>query len=88
MKRWITALMMVVLLGGTVFAQGEYRIIHYLIASGGGNSAQGAYNLDASIGQVLAVSSTGGPFALCSGFWCGAAAEYTVYLPLVLREGW
>ena len=49
--------------------------------SAGGHAVLG------SAGQPLAGRmATGGGHALCSGFWCGAAAGYRVYLPLVARN--
>jgi len=44
--------------------------------------------LDGTIGQAMVGVVSSAPYELCSGFWCGTAAQYRVYLPLVLRNYW
>ena len=46
-----------------------------VIASGGSQSAGGAFTLDSTIGESFAgTSSSGGTFGLTSGFWGGTAS--------------
>ena len=57
---------------------------------GGGQtfSEGGGYRLGGTVGQPDAGVLSGGAFTLGGGFWRGgavAAADYRVYLPLVLR---
>jgi hypothetical protein len=67
-------------------AQAGYDLSWRTIAAGGGWQ-NGDYTLMAAAGQPLAGPLAGGVgYALCSGFWCGAAVSHHVYLPLVLRH--
>jgi hypothetical protein len=54
---------------------------------GGGMTvlAAGAYTLSGTAGQPDAAVWSDGAYTLVGGFWAGAAVEYRVYLPLVLR---
>jgi hypothetical protein len=57
----------------------------YVIGSGGGRTEAGIYSLAGTVGQPVAGTDSAAPFELCSGFWCGVDASFTVYLPLVTR---
>jgi len=75
-----------ILFAAVALANGGPSIERYVIGGGGGHSEAGSYALDSTIGQaVIGVTSANG-YELCSGFWCGAAVEYKIYLPLVLRN--
>ena len=81
----ILALAALLLLSSVVLAaNGE--IPRYVIGSGGGHAETAPYALDGTLGQVVAGLVSSSPYELCSGFWCGMAAKYSVYLPLVLRN--
>ena len=81
----ILALTALLLLSSVVLAaNGE--IPRYVIGSGGGHAETAPYALDGTLGQVVAGLVSSSPYELCSGFWCGMAAKYRVYLPLVLRN--
>ena len=54
-------------------------------AVGGGHSSSGEYALTGTFGQPSAGTLGDGDYTLGSGFWGGGAAQYRVYLPLVLR---
>jgi len=63
-----------------------YTLDWWTADGGGGASTGGSYSLDGTIGQPDAGTSTGGTHALSGGFWGGGAAnQYDIYLPLVLR---
>jgi len=65
---------------------GGYDLTWYTIDSGGGTSTGSSYTLLGTIGQPDAgVAMTGGGFTLVGGFWGGAASQYKVYLPLVIK---
>ncbi len=65
---------------------GGYQLTWYSIDGGGATfSTGGAYQLGGSIGQPDAGTSSGGGYTLVGGFWSGAAIEYKVYLPAVLK---
>ncbi len=50
-------------------------------------SSGGGYTLGGTLGQADAGAVSGGVYSLSGGFWGGgAAAEYHLYLPLVLRN--
>lgn len=55
---------------------------------GGGASAStgGSFSLSGSIGQPDAGSMGGGSYQLNGGFWGGASINYTIYLPLTLKN--
>jgi hypothetical protein len=54
--------------------------------SGGGGPASSAnYAVNLTIGQAAIGSSASTGYWSCLGYWCGVAAPYWVYLPLVLK---
>lgn len=61
-----------ILFSGVAFGQagGDYAITQSVIASGGGQSANGGAGVEGSLGQGLAGKAlSGNPFAISSGFW-------------------
>jgi hypothetical protein len=63
-----------------------YDLSWYTVDSGGGTSNNSGYTLIGTIGQPDAGSTLSGQgYTLIGGFWGGRAAEYHIYLPLVLR---
>lgn len=48
-------------------------------------STSGDYQLGSTVGQPDAGVLSGGGYTLVGGFWGGAAIQYRIYLPLVLR---
>ena len=48
-------------------------------------STGGDYTLSGTIGQPDAGAMTAGAYTLTGGFWGGAAAHHSIYLPLVQR---
>jgi len=73
----------------TALAQtgGSYDLSWWTVDGGGGIVSGGSYTLTGTIGQPDAGGLTGGDYTLGGGFWGGGAvaAEYKIYLPLVLR---
>ena len=65
---------------------GDYDLSWWTVDGGGGEFASGGYSLSGTVGQPDAAFWSGGEYSLVGGFWGGAAAEYRVYLPLVVRE--
>ena len=49
-------------------------------------STGGSYSLGGAIGQPDAGTLSGGGYTLVGGFWGGAAIQYKVFLPLVLKQ--
>jgi hypothetical protein len=67
--------------------QSGYSIDWYTIDGGGAmNSSGGSYSLSGSIGQPDAGSLSGGSYTLNGGFWGGASINYSIFLPLVLKN--
>jgi hypothetical protein len=65
---------------------GGYDLTWSSIDGGGGTSAGSGYSLTGAIGQPDAgLQMSGGGYSLNGGFWVGAAPNYRVFLPLVLR---
>ena len=65
---------------------GGYDLTWSTIDGGGATfSTGGPYSLGGTVGQADAGVLTGGGYTLAGGFWGGGAAQYRVYLPLVLR---
>ena len=61
-----------ILFSVNVFGQtgGDYAITQSVIASGGGQSANGGAAIEGSLGQTLAGRAmSGNPFAVTNGFW-------------------
>ena len=89
--KWFLSLLLLVIAGAllgvvSVSALGGYTLDWWTADGGGGASTGGSYSLDGTIGQPDAGTSTGGTHALSGGFWGGGAAnQYDIYLPLVLR---
>ena len=81
---------LVLALAGPVLAQvsSNYDLSWGVFTGGGGRMASAdGHTVLGSAGQPLAGRmAVSGGHALCSGFWCGAAAGYRVYLPLVARD--
>ena len=67
---------------------GEGFDLSWWTADGGGAmfSTGGSYSLGSTIGQPDAGTLSGGSYSLNGGFWGGAAANYRIYLPLVLKS--
>jgi len=87
MKRAIIpALLAFFLLVSVALAQGTPTINWSVIGGGGGHAEAAPYALDGTLGQPIVGLATGPSVSLCAGYWCGAAAQYRVYLPLVLRN--
>ena len=68
---------------------GGYDLTWSTVDGGGATfSTGGDYTLGGTIGQPDAGLLTGGDYTLGGGFWGGgaAAAEYRIYLPVVVRN--
>lgn len=87
---FVLALLVVLLwTAGIALAQsgGGYDLSWSTIDGGGYTFSEGGgYSLGGTIGQADAGALSGGGYTLAGGFWGGAAAQYRVYLPLVVRN--
>lgn len=89
----VILLLFCVLFGGTVvLAQsgGVYDLSWSTVDGGGWTfSTGGVYSLGGTAGQPDAGLMVGGVYTLDGGFWGGgavAAPEYSIYLPLMIRD--
>ena len=77
------------LLTSTVLADGPDYTLDWWTVDGGGHtfSEGGGYTLGGTTGQPDAGVMEGAPYTLPGGFWPGGSVgQYTIYLPLVLRN--
>ena len=81
----LSVLCMVVLVS-VALADGSPSVHWRVIGGGGGHLEQGIYSLDNTLGQPVVGRISNGSYELCAGFWCGAEAEYTIFLPLVFKN--
>lgn len=68
--------------------QGADTVIWHTVDGGGGTSQDGTFTVRGTIGQPDAGVLAGDSYTLAGGFWGGGAGpvEYSVYLPLTLRD--
>ncbi len=92
MKRIVIllALVIVLLLTSRALAMSSdhYRLDWFtpLTSGGGGAASSTNYAVNFTIGQSVIGMASSTNYGGCLGYWCGAAAQYRVYLPLVLRQ--
>jgi hypothetical protein len=58
----------------------------HVIGGGGGQMGGSEHTIAGTIGQPVVGMMDGSGHDLCSGFWCGGAVQYRIYLPLVVRN--
>jgi hypothetical protein len=82
---WVIALSVV---ASTVLASsgGGYTLDWYKVSGGGGTISGDRFNLTGAIGQAEAGMMSGGSYNLTGGFLFGAPRNYTVYLPLAVKN--
>jgi len=54
-------------------------------SGGGGKSSSANYSANVTVGQVGIGNSDSSSYSGCVGYWCGAEAGYSVFLPLIMR---
>lgn len=87
--RFVTLATLLLLVSGVSAStlDGDYDLSWWTVDGGGTTgSSGGGYTLGGTAGQPDEGVLSGGGYTLTGGFWSGAANEYPVYLPLVLRE--
>ncbi len=91
MKRTTILVMLVLLLllAGRTLAMSStnYRLDWFTPLTGSGGAARSTnYAVNFTVGQSAIGVSTGTNYRTCLGYWCGVAAQHSIYLPLVLRS--
>jgi hypothetical protein len=83
----LTALILLVLAStSSAGSSTQYAIEWDVVSAGGTPMDSSTYGLAGTVGQSAQGSSSSTSYALCAGYWCGVTADYTIYLPLVLRD--
>jgi hypothetical protein len=82
----LAILMVILLLASVALAQGNYDLSWRVIAGGSRQMQSASYTMMGTVGQPLAGLMGNSRHSLGSSFWSGAAAEYRVYLPIVVRN--
>ena len=94
-SRWVMVIFVVgLLVTGAIWASkahaqtgGGYDLTWSTIDGGGYMfSTGGGYSLGGTMGQPDAGALSGGSYTLAGGFWGGAAVQYKIYLPVVLKQ--
>ncbi len=81
------ALLVALALVAGALAQGVPAIERRIVAGAGGESTgAGELAVNSTLGEPIIGPAGGGSVSLGAGYWHGGAAEYKVYLPLVLRS--
>jgi hypothetical protein len=84
------ALLCALLLGRMALAMSSdnYRLDWFtpVSGSGGGSASSDHYAVNFTVGQTVIGTSDSSNYEGCLGYWCGGAARYRIYLPLVLRS--
>ena len=64
-----------------------YTVDWYTVDDGGAqNLIGGSYSLSGTVGQPDVGVLSGGDYMLNGGFWGGATTNYSIYLPLVIKQ--
>jgi hypothetical protein len=58
-----------------------------LTGGGGGPAGSAGYAVNLTVGQTAIGPSASAGYAAGLGYWVGAGAQSTIYLPLVVRNG-
>jgi hypothetical protein len=80
------ALALLLLVTGLALANGGVERPRQVLGGGASDSAAGDVSLQATLGQPVMGVVSGGDVTLEQGFWYSATPEYSIYLPLVIRD--
>jgi hypothetical protein len=85
----LTLLLCGLVLVGPALAQTStnYALTWHVIAGGSGVMNSPSYGIQGTAGQPTTGLSAGAQYDLCAGFWCNEAAQFSAYLPLIVRSG-
>jgi hypothetical protein len=64
----------------------QYAIEWDVSGAGGASMASSTYGLAGTVGQSAQGLSSSASYVLCASYWCGMDGDYTIFLPLVLRD--
>ena len=85
----LLAVLLCILLTGSALAMSStnYKLDWFtpLTSGGGGAASSTNYAVNLTIGQAAIGGSSSANYAVGLGYWYGAAAQYKIFLPIVLR---
>jgi len=85
----LLTLIVLLLLAGSAIAMSStnYRLDWFtpLTSGGGGAASSTNYAINLTVGQAAIGGSSSANYAVGLGYWYGAAAQYKIFLPIVLR---
>ena len=94
MRRRVTvllALTAILLLVGSALAMSStnYRLDWFTPMTGGGGApaSSAGYAANTTVGQTAIGASSSANYGVGLGYWYGAAAQFRIFLPLLLRNG-
>ena len=94
MRRRVTvllALTAILLLAGNALAisSTNYRLDWFTPMTGGGGApaSSASYAVNFTIGQTAIGASSSANYGAGLGYWYGAAAQFRIFLPVVLKNG-
>ena len=84
----VAVLLVLALVSGVALANGGPGRLRQVISGGGTNASAGDLTVHGTLGQPVVGTVTGDAgVVIGQGFWSGVgAADYYVYLPLILRQ--
>jgi len=94
MRRRVTvllALTAILLLAGSALAMSStnYRLDWFtpMTGGGGGPASSASYAVNLTVGQTVIGASSSANYGVGLGYWYGAAAQFRIFLPVVLKNG-
>ena len=83
----LTVVLLLVLVSmSSAGSSNQYAIEWDVAGAGGAPMTSSTYGLVGTIGQPAQGISSSSSYVLCAGYWCGIAADYSLYLPLTLSD--
>jgi len=87
----LLALTVILLLAGSVLAMSStnYRLDWFTPMTGGGGApaSSASYAVNFTVGQTAIGASSSANYGAGLGYWCGAVAQFRIFLPVVLKSG-
>jgi hypothetical protein len=85
----LLALTAILLLAGSALAMSStnYRLDWFtpMTGGGGGPASSASYAVNLTVGQTVIGASSSANYGVGLGYWYGAAAQFRIFLPVVLR---
>ncbi len=83
----LAALLLLVAGSAGALSSADYRLDWFTPMTGSGGRVSSAnYAVNLTVGQAVIGASSSTNYKVGLGYWYGAATEYRIYLPLVVRN--